>query len=292
LINNIFKKNKYITVSKEPIKKDVNVENKPSIPGGMWVKCEKCGQIIYNEDLDKNFKVCPYCGYHFRMNARERVEFIIDEDTFIEFDENMQSVNPLDFEGYEGKIQNLMDKTGLKEAVVTGRGKIHGSDTVICVMDSFFMMGSMGSVVGEKIARAVEKAIEYKLPVIIFTTSGGARMQEGMFSLMQMAKTSAAIGKLGEAGLLYITVLTDPTTGGVTASFASLGDIILSEPGVLVGFAGRRVIEQTIKQKLPEDFQSAEFLIEHGFIDKIVHRRELKSTIKNILVIHRTADRR
>lgn len=292
MINNIFKKNKYITVSKEPIKKDVNVENKPSIPGGMWVKCEKCGQIIYNEDLDKNFKVCPYCGYHFRMNARERVEFIIDEDTFIEFDENMQSVNPLDFEGYEGKIQNLMDKTGLKEAVVTGRGKIHGSDTVICVMDSFFMMGSMGSVVGEKIARAVEKAIEYKLPVIIFTTSGGARMQEGMFSLMQMAKTSAAIGKLGEAGLLYITVLTDPTTGGVTASFASLGDIILSEPGVLVGFAGRRVIEQTIKQKLPEDFQSAEFLIEHGFIDKIVHRRELKSTIKNILVIHRTADRR
>ena len=291
-MKNIFKKNKYITVVKEPIKKEVNVENKPSIPGGMWLKCEKCGQIIYKEDLEKNSQVCTYCNHHFRMTARDRIGFIIDQDTFIEFDENMRSANPLDFEGYEEKVENLMKKTGINEAVITGRGRIYGLDAVVCVMDSFFMMGSMGSVVGEKIVRAVEKAIEYKLPVIIFTTSGGARMQEGMFSLMQMAKTSAAFGKLSDAGLLYITVLTDPTTGGVTASFASLGDIILSEPGALVGFAGRRVIEQTIKQKLPEDFQSAEFLIKHGFIDKIVPRRDLKSTIKNILLIHKASDGR
>lgn len=288
-MNNIFKK-KYITVSKAPIKKDVNVENKPSIPGGLWVKCDKCGQIIYKEDLENNLMVCPYCNHHFRMNARERIEFLVDSDSFIEFDENMQSVNPLDFEGYEDKIKILMKKTGLNEAVVTGKCSIYGQESVLCVMDSFFMMGSMGSVVGEKIVRAVEKAIELKLPVIIFTTSGGARMQEGMYSLMQMAKTSATLGKLSEAGLLYVTVLTDPTTGGVTASFASLGDIILAEPGALVGFAGRRVIEETIRKKLPDDFQSAEFLIEHGFIDKIVHRRELKGMLKNILFMHR--DRR
>lgn len=284
-MNNIFKK-KYITVSKTPIKKGVSVENKPSIPGGLWIKCDKCGQIIYKEDLDNNFKVCPYCDHHFRMTARERVDFIADQDTFIEFDENMQSVNPLDFQGYEEKIQGLMKKTGLNEAVVTGRAFIHGEETVLCVMDSFFMMGSMGSVVGEKIVRAVENAIELRLPVIIFTTSGGARMQEGMYSLMQMAKTSAALGKLSDSGLLYVTVLTDPTTGGVTASFASLGDIILSEPGALIGFAGRRVIEETIRKKLPDDFQSAEFLIEHGFIDKIVPRADLKNTLKSILFIH------
>ncbi len=292
MINNIFKKNKYITVSKAPIKKDVNVESKPSIPGGMWVKCDKCGQIIYKEDLDNNFKVCPYCEYHFRMNAAERLEFLADKDTFIEFDKNMQSVNPLEFEGYEQKIKGLMDKTGQNEAVVTGKCSILGQEAVVCVMDSFFMMGSMGSVVGEKVARAIEKAIVLKLPVIIFTTSGGARMQEGMYSLMQMAKTSAALGKLSDAGLLYVTVLTDPTTGGVTASFASLGDIILSEPGALVGFAGRRVIEETIRKKLPDDFQSAEFLIEHGFIDKIVPRRELKNMLKNILFMHQSEDRR
>lgn len=292
MINNIFKKNKYITVGKAPIKKDVNVESKPSIPGGMWVKCDKCGQIIYKEDLDNNFKVCPYCEYHFRMNAAERLEFLADKDTFIEFDKNMQSVNPLEFEGYEQKIKGLMDKTGQNEAVVTGKCSILGQEAVVCVMDSFFMMGSMGSVVGEKVARAIEKAIVLKLPVIIFTTSGGARMQEGMYSLMQMAKTSAALGKLSDAGLLYVTVLTDPTTGGVTASFASLGDIILSEPGALVGFAGRRVIEETIRKKLPDDFQSAEFLIEHGFIDKIVPRRELKNMLKNILFMHQSEDRR
>ncbi|MHC1720117.1 MAG: acetyl-CoA carboxylase, carboxyltransferase subunit beta [Clostridiaceae bacterium] len=291
-MNNIFKRNRYATVSKEPIKKEVNVENKPSIPGGMWVKCGKCGQIIYKEDLDKNIKVCPYCEYHFRMTARERIEFFTDVDTFIEFDKGMKSVNPLDFAGYEEKVQKSMEATGLNEAVVTGRCRIMGEDVIICAMDSFFMMGSMGSVVGEKITRAVEAAIGLRLPVIIFTTSGGARMQEGIFSLMQMAKTSAALGKLSDSGLLYITILTDPTTGGVTASFASLGDIILSEPGALVGFAGRRVIEQTIKKTLPDDFQSAEFLLEHGFIDKIVHRRDLIKTVKSILAIHRESERR
>ena len=286
-MKNIFKKNKYITVVKEPIKKEVNVENKPSIPGGMWLKCEKCGQIIYKEDLEKNSKVCTYCDHHFRMTARDRIDFIIDNDTFIEFDENMRSTNPLEFEGYEEKVENLMKKTGINEAIITGRGRIYGLDVVVCAMDSFFMMGSMGSVVGEKIVRAVEKAIEYKLPVIIFTTSGGARMQEGMFSLMQMAKTSAAFGKLSDAGLLYITVLTHPTTGGVTASFAMLGDIILAEPEALIGFAGPRVIEQTIGQKLPEGFQKSEFLLEHGFIDKIVERKDMKETISKIIKMHK-----
>lgn len=291
-MNNIFKRNRYATVSKEPIKKEIRVENRPSIPGGMWVKCGKCGQIIYKEDLDNNFKVCPYCDYHFRMTAKERIEFFTDTGTFVEFDKDMKSVNPLEFEGYEEKIRKSMETTGLNEAVVTGSCKIMGEDAIICVMDSFFMMGSMGSVVGEKITRAIERAMEYRLPLIIFTTSGGARMQEGMFSLMQMAKTSAALGKFADEGLLYITVLTDPTTGGVTASFAMLGDIILAEPGALVGFAGRRVIEQTIKKTLPEDFQSAEFLLEHGFIDKIVHRKELVQMVKNILAIHRESERR
>jgi acetyl-CoA carboxylase carboxyl transferase subunit beta len=291
-MNNIFKRNKYITVSKEAIKKEVKVEKKPSIPGGMWSKCAKCGQTIYSEDLESNYKVCPYCDNHFRMTAKERIEFLVDSGTFEEFDRGMKSVNPLDFEGYEDKISKAIEATGQNEAVVTGKGSILGEEAVVCVMDSYFMMGSMGSVVGEKISRAVEKAIELRLPVIIFTASGGARMQEGMFSLMQMAKTSAALGKLTDAGLLYITVITDPTTGGVTASFATLGDIILAEPGALIGFAGRRTIEQTIKKTLPEEFQTAEFMIKHGFIDKIVHRREQVSMIKNILSIHSGTGRR
>lgn len=211
---------------------------------------------------------------------------IVDEGTFEEFDANMSAVNPLDFDKYEDKIKNMQEKTGLKDAVVTGRGDIYGQKAVIAVMDSNFMMGSMGSVVGEKITRAIEKSTEEKLPVIIFTTSGGARMQEGMFSLMQMAKTSAALAKHDENGLLYISILTDPTTGGVTASFAMLGDIIIAEPKTLVGFAGRRVIEQTINQKLPEDFQTSEFLFKHGFVDKIVERKKLKEVLGKILEMH------
>lgn len=283
----LFKKKKYITVSSEKLNELQNANpNLPVIPNGMWIKCSKCGSILYKNDVEDNFNVCPKCNGHFRLNANERIKMIIDEGTFQEFDANMSAGNPLDFEKYEDKIKSMQEKTGLKDAVVTGRGLIHGQKTVIAVMDSNFMMGSMGSVVGEKITRAIEKATEEKLPIIIFTTSGGARMQEGMFSLMQMAKTSAALARHDENGLLYISVLTDPTTGGVTASFAMLGDIILAEPKTLVGFAGRRVIEQTINEKLPEDFQTSEFLFKHGFIDKIVERKRLKEVLGKILEMH------
>lgn len=284
--NPIFKKTKYITLKNEVQNDQQNQEKGPNIPNGMWIKCSSCGKTIYKKDLEDNFKVCTFCGKHYRMNSRERIEFIIDTGTFRELDKNLQTVNPLDFEGYEEKINSLKEETGLSEAVVTGYGKIYGKDVVIAVMDSNFMMGSMGSVVGEKITRAIEKATKHRLPIIIFTASGGARMQEGMFSLMQMAKTSAAIARHGEEGLLYISVLTDPTTGGITASFGMLGDILISEPGTLIGFAGQRVIEQTIKQKLPEGFQSAEFLLEHGFLDKIVKRQELKKVLYKILDMH------
>ncbi len=289
MLNKLFKKTQYITVSQQSLRKaseESNSDKKPSIPNGMWVKCEGCGKVLYKSDLEESSQVCNHCGHHFRMSSKERIKFIIDKDTFQEFDAGMTSANPIDFKGYEDKIEKMQRNTDMKEAVITGSGAIGGEEVVICVMDSHFMMGSMGSVVGEKITRAVEKAIEFKMPLIIFTTSGGARMQEGMFSLMQMAKVSAALGKFSEEGLLYITVLTDPTTGGVTASFAMLGDIIISEPRALIGFAGKRVIEQTIRQKLPEGFQRAEFLLEHGFIDSIVHRNELKSTLKKILIIH------
>ncbi|KYH28732.1 MULTISPECIES: acetyl-CoA carboxylase, carboxyltransferase subunit beta [Clostridium] len=283
--NPMFKKTKYITLKNSVNDRD-NEENTPNIPSGMWIKCSGCGKILYKRDLEENFKICPQCGKHYRMSAKERIDLIVDTGTFREMDRDMKTLNPLDFPEYSEKIKSSQEASELNEAVVTGIGKIYGKDAVIGIMDSKFMMGSMGSVVGEKLTRAIERATKERLPVIIFTASGGARMQEGMFSLMQMAKTSAAIARHNEEGLLYIAVLTDPTTGGVTASFAMLGDIILSEPQVLIGFAGRRVIEQTIKQKLPEGFQSAEFLLEHGFIDKIVNRNELKKTLYRILDIH------
>lgn len=287
MLNKFFKRTKYITVSQKSLRDaSEDSEVKPYIPNGMWVKCSKCKRVLYKSDVDRNNKVCQYCGHHFRMSAKERIKLIMDADSFEEFDVNMESANPIGFDGYEKKLKNMIEKSGIKEAVITGMGTIGKMKAVACFMDSNFMMGSMGSVVGEKITRAVEKAIELKLPLIIFTTSGGARMQEGIFSLMQMAKISAALNRLRNEGLLYVTVLTDPTTGGVTASFAMLGDIILAEPDALVGFAGKRVIEQTIRQKLPEGFQSAEFLLEHGFIDSIVSRNDLKSTLKKILVIH------
>ena len=254
---------------------------------GKWVKCDACKEILYKEEVHKNYSVCPNCGKHFRLSARRRISQIIDEGTFEEINKNMETRNPLNFEGYNKKIEALQEKTHIKEAVTTGFGKINGEKVVIAVMDGNFMMGSMGSVVGEKITCAIEEAIQNKLPFIIFCVSGGARMQEGIISLMQMAKTSAALAKLDKAGLLYISVLTDPTTGGVTASFASLGDIILAEPDSLIGFAGPRVIEQTIKQKLPEGFQKSEFLLEHGFIDKIVERKDMKDTIYKILQLHK-----
>lgn len=254
---------------------------------GKWVKCNNCKEIIYKEEVKENYSICPNCGKYFRLSARRRIKQIIDEGTYIELDENMKTSNLIEFEGYEEKIKALQDKTNIQEAIKTGIGEIYGEKVAIGVMDSNFFMGSMGSVVGEKIARLVDIAIEERLPLILFCVSGGARMQEGMISLMQMAKTSAAISKLNEEGLLYISVLTDPTTGGVTASFASLGDIILAEPGALIGFAGPRVIEQTIKQKLPEGFQSSEFLLEHGFIDKIVERKDMKDVLSKILKLHK-----
>lgn len=253
---------------------------------GKWVKCSNCKEILYKEEIKKNYSICPNCGKYFRLSARRRIKQIIDENTFVQLDEDMQTSDLLNFEGYKTKIKSLQDKTKIKEAVTTGIGKINGSKVAIAVMDGNFFMGSMGSVVGEKITRLIEKAIEQKLPLIIFCVSGGARMQEGIISLMQMAKTSAALAKFNEAGLLYISVLTDPTTGGVTASFASLGDIILAEPGALIGFAGPRVVEQTIKQKLPDGFQSSEFLLEHGFIDKIVERKDMKDTLSKIIKMH------
>lgn len=254
---------------------------------GKWVKCDSCKEILYKEDVHKNYSVCPNCGKHFRISARRRLEQIVDENTFEEMDSNLQTTDPLQFEGYTKKIALLQEKTKTNEAVKTGIGKINGEQAVIAIMDGNFLMGSMGCVVGEKITRAIETAIEKRLPLIMFCVSGGARMQEGIISLMQMAKTSSALAKLDDAGLLYISVLTDPTTGGVTASFAMLGDIILAEPDALIGFAGPRVIEQTLKQKLPEGFQRSEFLLEHGFIDKIVTRKDMKDTLSQILKLHK-----
>lgn len=258
-----------------------------NVPDGLYTKCPVCSKIILTEDMYLNNCVCPECGYYMKLDARTRISMVVDKNTFSEWDTNIEESNPCEYPGYEEKIQNLKRKTNLDEAVITGVGKIDGSKAVIGVCDTRFLMGSMGEVVGEKLTRAVEKATEQKLPVIIFTCSGGARMQEGIVSLMQMAKISAALKKHDEAGLLYITVLTDPTTGGVTASFAMLGDIILAEPGALIGFAGPRVIRQTIGQELPEGFQRAEFLLEHGFVDAIVKRDELKKTLAHLLDIHK-----
>lgn len=249
-------------------------------------KCPRCQHMITEEHYNELLKVCPDCNYHGRMTARERIAITVDKESFVEFDKDMKSCNPINYPEYEEKQQELREKTGLSDAVVTGQAKIKGSSVIIAVMDSRYMMASMGSVVGEKITRAFETAIEKKLPVVIFTASGGARMQEGIVSLMQMAKTSGAVARHNQAGLLYITVMTDPTTGGVTASFASLGDIIIAEPKVLIGFAGRRVIEGTIKQRLPDNFQLAEFLEDKGFVDMIVERKKMRSTLSHLLKLH------
>jgi acetyl-CoA carboxylase carboxyl transferase subunit beta len=269
---------------------DSQKQKKTDIPKGLIFKCPRCSNNTFMEDFVANGKVCPRCNYHSRLTARERLDITVDKDSFEEFDADMISKNPIDFPDYDKKQEALREKTGLKDAVLTGRAKIRGEDIVIIVMDSNFMMASMGSVVGEKITRAFEYATEQKLPVIAFTASGGARMQEGIVSLMQMAKTSGAVGRHSEAGLLYITVMTDPTTGGVTASFASLGDIIIAEPKVLIGFAGRRVIEGTIRQRLPDDFQSAEFMLENGFVDMIIERKKLRRTLAHLLKLHKPYD--
>lgn len=267
-------------------RREQSAKNKKSnvdIPIGKWVKCDKCKEIIYKDTVRGNLNICPNCGHYFRMHINKRLELIADKDTYKRFELNIETSNPLELEDYPKKLKALKEKTGLEEAVACGTCKVNGEEIVICIMDSGFMMGSMGAVVGEKITYAIEQAISLKLPLVIFTVSGGARMQEGIISLMQMAKTTAALTKLDEAGLLYISVLTDPTYGGVTASFASLGDIILAEPGAMIGFAGQRVISQTIGEELPEGFQTAEFLLEHGFIDKIVERKDLKDTICKLI---------
>ncbi len=277
-------------VDKIKKRENKNITNKKSnidIPIGKWVKCEKCKEILYKETVRENFSICPNCGHYFRLHIAKRLEQIIDAGTYERFELNIDTTNPLELENYPKKLKQLREKTGLDEAVACGTGKINGEKVVICIMDSGFLMGSMGAVVGEKITYSIEQAIKQKLPLIIFTVSGGARMQEGIISLMQMAKTTAALTKLDEAGILYISVLTDPTYGGVTASFASLGDIILAEPGAMIGFAGKRVIEQTIGEILPEEFQTAEYLLEHGFIDKIVERRDMKNTIYKLIQYHK-----
>ena len=261
------------------------------IPDGLYEKCPKCEANILKEDIVSHSFVCTSCNHHFRLRAKERLHLLVDTGTFKETNTLKKSKNPLDLPGYEKKLVQNQRATKINEAVITGIGKINGYTYAIAIMDSYFLMGSMGSVVGEKITSLTELATKRKLPLIIFSTSGGARMQEGILSLMQMAKTSAAIGKHSAAGLLYISYITNPTTGGVSASFAMLGDIIISEPGTLIGFAGPRVIEQTIGQKLPEDFQRAEFLHEKGFLDMVVTRKDMKETITKISKLHRLTNK-
>lgn len=284
-LTNMFKKTakNYIPMKKTIFDKP---EGKAEVPAGLVRKCNKCKAAIFTEEVKTSHYICPKCGGYFRMHAMRRIEMITEPETFEPWDTDLKTRNPLDYKGYEEKIVGLQEKTGLDEAVVTGVGMIGTSKAVIAVMDGRFLMASMGEVVGEKITRAVEHATKEKLPVIIFCCSGGARMQEGITSLMQMTKTSAALKRHSDAGQLYISVLTDPTTGGVTASFGMLGDIILAEPKALIGFAGPRVIEQTIGQKLPKGFQRSEFLLEHGFIDAIVTRDVMKDTLAQILEMH------
>ena len=280
-LQNMFKKNRKSYI---PLKSE-----RPEVPEGLLKKCNKCGAAILTEEVKSAGYICPKCQGYFRVHAYERIRMTVDEDSFEEWEKDMEFVNPLEFKGYEEKVKSLKEKTGLSEAVVTGKASIEGNPAVIAVCDGRFLMASMGQVVGEKITRAVERATKEKLPVIIFACSGGARMQEGIVSLMQMAKTAAALKQHSDAGLLYVSVLTDPTTGGVTASFAMLGDVILAEPKALIGFAGPRVIEQTIGEKLPKGFQRSEFLLEHGFIDRIVERKEMRTVLGNILQMHHTA---
>lgn len=286
---NPFKAKQYATTDiyrSRPRDAEKQVEERPYIPEGIMTKCPKCGKIIYTKLLIKNYKRCDECGYHFKVLANERIAMLLDDGELLELDKHVTTKDPLSFPGYGDKLVKTQTMTGLIDGLVTGQGKINGLPVMLGVMDAAFFMGSMGTAIGEKLARLFERAVALRLPVIVFTASGGARMQEGIFSLMQMAKVSAAVAKHSEAGLLYVTVLTDPTTGGVTASFAMLGDIILAEPGALIGFAGPRVIEQTIGQKLPEGFQRAEFLLEHGFVDQVVPRDQLRQTLGTILKLH------
>ena len=289
-LKEVFQKRKNHLVVKK-LSKEINecgrTDGKPEVPDGLLKKCNFCKAAILAEEVRQNNYICPECHGYFRMHANRRIEMIADEGSFEEWDEKLSTVNPLGYKGYEEKIDSLQEKTGLNEAVVIGKARTHGEETVLGVCDGRFLMASMGHIVGEKITRAVERATKERLPVILFACSGGARMQEGMVSLMQMSKTAAALRRHSDEGNLYISVLTDPTTGGVTASFAMLGDIILAEPNALIGFAGPRVIEQTIGQKLPKGFQRSEFLLEHGFIDGIAERGEMKELLGKLLRLHK-----
>ena len=288
-LGNMFKKTNqknYITLTNRKANVQNSGESSPEVPEGLMRKCNACRAVVLAESIIGNQYICPKCGNYFSVPARRRIEMLADEESFKEWDTGLTSGNPLHYKGYEDKVEALREKTGLDEAVTTGLARIGGHEVVLAVCDSHFMMASMGKVVGEKLTRAIEKATERKVPVIIVACSGGARMQEGIHSLMQMAKTSAALKRHHDAGQLYISVLTNPTTGGVTASFAMLGDIILAEPNALIGFAGPRVIEQTIGQKLPKGFQRSEFLLEHGFIDQIVEREHLKNRLEHLLSLH------
>ena len=282
MLANMFKKTTKLEVEAQEKKR----EEKPEVPNGLVRKCNMCKKTIFTDAVKANHYICPECGGYFRLDAYRRIEMLVNQDSFESWDEGLQTSNPLHDTGYPQKVKNLQQLTGLDEAVITGKAVIGAQPVVLAVMDGRFLMASMGAVVGEKITRAVERATKLQLPVVIFTCSGGARMQEGICSLMQMAKTSAALKKHSDAGLLYISVLTDPTTGGVTASFAMLADIILAEPKALIGFAGPRVIEQTIGEKLPKGFQKSEFLLEHGFIDRIVSRTEMRTELEYLLRLH------
>lgn len=261
-------------------------EKRVQIPEGLWIKCEGCKEIIYKKEVERLADVCPKCNFHFAISARERISQLIDKGTFNEMDAGLTSLDPLNFRDsvrYPDRLRSAIKKTGLKEAIICGNGDLNGAPLEICVFEFAFLGGSMGSVVGEKVTRAIERAMEKNIPLIVVACSGGARMQEGMFSLMQMAKTSVALARLSRARVPYVSILTNPTTGGVTASIAMLGDVIMAEPGALIGFAGPRVIEQTIRQSLPEGFQRAEFLLEHGMLDMVVERRKMKSTVSGVL---------
>ena len=274
----------WFNVSKAP--KGETTEKKVAMPEGLWIKCNNCGEIIYKKEVVRNLNVCPKCNYHFRISAQERIGLLTDKGTFVEYDAGMEASDPLNFKDskrYKDRVKDAQKSSGLKDAFISGEGSVSGINVMLGVFDFSFMGGSMGSVVGEKATRTIEKGIEKGFPVIIVSSSGGARMQEGILSLMQMAKTSAALARLRDARLPFISVLTDPTTGGVTASFAMLGDIIIAEPKALICFAGPRVIEQTIKQKLPEGFQRSEYLLEHGMVDMIVERKDMKETISKML---------
>ncbi|MDQ7092577.1 acetyl-CoA carboxylase, carboxyltransferase subunit beta [Desulfosporosinus sp. PR] len=294
MFKDIFRKTKYVTIQSAPVPKRAPVEGvleepsttKKELPDGLWVKCPKCGEVLFNKDLEENARVCTSCDYHFRITARARLALLADEGSFEEWDAEILPLNPLEFPNYEEKIHEAQEKSGMAEGVLAGRAKIEKVPVVLIFNEANFMMGSMGSVVGEKIARAIERAIDLRLPVVIFTTSGGARMQEGILSLYQMAKTSAALGRLASNHLLYISVLTDPTFGGVTASYASLGDILIAEPNALIGFTGPRVIKQAMRQELPAGAQTAEFNQLHGLIDLVVARSQMRSTLARLLRYH------